>query len=139
MQAAVYEQFQQPLALQTAPDPAPSASGALIAVKANGICRSDWRGQMGHDPDIHLSRLPEHIGFVEAASLAVFKQESGACSYLVILAHKAGYGCCQLIRLLQSHHVSGVFDEGKGGVGDMLGQVTAVFGRRHYIFGTANH
>ncbi|HFE66535.1 MAG TPA: alcohol dehydrogenase [Chloroflexi bacterium] len=60
MKAAVYEQFQQPLAIQTVPDPAPDPDGVIIEVKANGICRSDWHGWMGHDPDIHLPHVPGH-------------------------------------------------------------------------------
>lgn len=27
---------------------------------AIGICRSDWHGWMGHDPDISLPRVPGH-------------------------------------------------------------------------------
>ncbi len=69
MKAAVYEQFQQPLAIQTVPDPTPDPDGVIIEVKANGICRSDWHGWMGHDPDIRLPHVPGHelAGVVAAA------------------------------------------------------------------------
>ena len=60
MKAAVYEQFQHPLTIQTVPDPAPDPDGVIIEVKANGICRSDWHGWMGHDPDIRLPHVPGH-------------------------------------------------------------------------------
>jgi alcohol dehydrogenase len=43
------------------PDPTPPADGVVIAVQANGICRSDWHGWQGHDPDIQtLPHIPGH-------------------------------------------------------------------------------
>ena len=60
MKAAVFEQFRQPLTIQIVPDPVASADGVVIQVKANGICRSDWHGWMGHDSDIHLPHVPGH-------------------------------------------------------------------------------
>ncbi len=60
MRAAIYEQFQQPLKIQNAPDPIASEDGVVIEVRANGICRSDWHGWMGHDPDIRLPHVPGH-------------------------------------------------------------------------------
>src|SRR5512142_2534423 len=60
MKAAVFEKFQGPLKIQTVPDPAPTDDGVVIQVKANGICRSDWHGWMGHDPDIVLPHVPGH-------------------------------------------------------------------------------
>lgn len=68
MKAAVYEQFRQPLSIQNVADPTPSDDGVAIAVKACGICRSDWHGWMGNDADIHLPHVPGHelAGVVEA-------------------------------------------------------------------------
>jgi len=60
MRAAIFEQFQQPLSIQNLPDPAPPDDGVVIQVKANGICRSDWHGWMGHDSDVHLPHVPGH-------------------------------------------------------------------------------
>lgn len=73
MRAAVYEQFQQPLTIQDVPDPAPPENGVVIAVKACGICRSDWHGWMGNDPDIKLPHVPGHelAGVVEAVGANV--------------------------------------------------------------------
>lgn len=73
MKAAVYEQFQQPLAIQDVPDPAAPENGVVIVVKACGICRSDWHGWMGNDPDIRLPHVPGHelAGMVEAAGANV--------------------------------------------------------------------
>jgi alcohol dehydrogenase len=60
MRAAVYEEFASPLSIQHLPDPAPESHGVVIEVKATGLCRSDWHGWMGHDPDIRLPHVPGH-------------------------------------------------------------------------------
>jgi len=60
MKAAYFEQFQQPLFLRELADPAPEIDGVVIEVKATGLCRSDWHGWMGHDPDIKLPHVPGH-------------------------------------------------------------------------------
>ncbi len=60
MKAAVFEQFQSPLTIRTVPDPVPELDGAVIAVRACGICRSDWHGWMGHDSDVRLPHVPGH-------------------------------------------------------------------------------
>jgi alcohol dehydrogenase len=60
MRAAYYEAFQQPLSLQDLPEPRPDDHGAVIRVGASGLCRSDWHGWMGHDPDIRPPHVPGH-------------------------------------------------------------------------------
>jgi len=60
MKAAVYEAFQAPLSLQNVADPQPGDRSVVIEVKATGLCRSDWHGWMGHDPDIVLPHVPGH-------------------------------------------------------------------------------
>ena len=60
MRAAYYEAFQQPLSLQDLPEPALADHGAVIRVGASGLCRSDWHGWMGHDPDITPPHVPGH-------------------------------------------------------------------------------
>ena len=73
MRAAVYEQFQQPIVIREVPPPKPSDDGVVIAVKACGICRSDWHGWMGNDPDIRLPHVPGHelAGVVETVGANV--------------------------------------------------------------------
>ena len=68
MRAVVYEAFQQSPSIQTLPDPTPVNDGVVLKVKAAGLCRSDWHGWMGHDPDIKLPHVPGHelAGMVEA-------------------------------------------------------------------------
>ena len=52
MRAVIYDAFGAPPAVRDVPDPAPPAGGAVIRVDATGLCRSDWHGWRGHDPDI---------------------------------------------------------------------------------------
>jgi alcohol dehydrogenase len=40
--------------------PSPGADGAVIEVRATGLCRSDWHGWMGHDASIRLPHVPGH-------------------------------------------------------------------------------
>lgn len=60
MRALHYETFGGPVTLRHLPDPVPAPDGVVIAVKASGMCRSDWHGWMGHDPDIRLPHVPGH-------------------------------------------------------------------------------
>ena len=68
MRAALYEEFGQPIRIKTLPEPVPTNDGVVIRVVANGICRSDWHGWMGHDSDVKLPHVPGHemAGVVEA-------------------------------------------------------------------------
>ena len=67
MKVAVYEQFKKPLTIQTVSDPTPTKNAVVIKVEACGICRSDWHGWMGNDPDIALPHIPGHelAGIIE--------------------------------------------------------------------------
>jgi alcohol dehydrogenase len=60
MKAVYYEAFGQPPFVTQVNDPTPSAEGVVIQVEATGLCRSDWHGWMGHDPDIRLPHVPGH-------------------------------------------------------------------------------
>ncbi|MDQ1029130.1 D-arabinose 1-dehydrogenase-like Zn-dependent alcohol dehydrogenase [Streptomyces umbrinus] len=68
MRAVVFEQYGKPAELRTVPDPAPAPHGVVVRVAATGLCRSDWHGWQGHDPDITLPHVPGHelAGTVEA-------------------------------------------------------------------------
>jgi len=79
MRAAVYKEFATPLIIQNLPDPTPSDRGVVIRVKATGLCRSDWHGWMGHDPDISLPHVPGHelAGVIEATGKGVVRWNIG--------------------------------------------------------------
>lgn len=68
MKALLYNAFQGPLQVKNVPDPSPNPKGVVIKVAATGLCRSDWHGWMGHDPDIRLPHVPGHelAGTIEA-------------------------------------------------------------------------
>ena len=52
MRAVLYEHFREPPRVHNVANPTPTAQGVVIKVEASGLCRSDWHGWMGHDPDI---------------------------------------------------------------------------------------
>ena len=60
MKAMYYEAFGSRPEVRTLPEPTPEPDGVVIKVEASGICRSDWHGWMGHDPDISLPHVPGH-------------------------------------------------------------------------------
>ena len=60
MKAVLFEQFGQAPQITQVDDPIPHADGVVVEVKATGVCRSDWHGWMGHDPDIELPHVPGH-------------------------------------------------------------------------------
>lgn len=60
MKAAIYREYRGPITIESFPDPEPAPDGVVLRVEANGICRSDWHGWVGHDPDIVLPHVPGH-------------------------------------------------------------------------------
>jgi len=93
MKAAVYREFKKPLTIETLPDPSPGKNGVVIKVKATGLCRSDWHGWMGHDPDIRLPHVPGHelAGIVEAVGSEIKQWKVGD---RVTLPFVCGCGSC---------------------------------------------
>jgi Zn-dependent alcohol dehydrogenases len=93
MRAAIYEEFGKPISIQNLPDPSPTDTGVVIEVKATGICRSDWHGWMGHDPDIHLPHVPGHelAGVIAAVGKQVERWKVGE---RVTLPFVCGCGSC---------------------------------------------
>ncbi|WP_285778728.1 alcohol dehydrogenase catalytic domain-containing protein [Microtetraspora sp. NBRC 13810] len=70
----MYHEFDGEPVLGEVPDPTPSAGGAVIRVEATGLCRSDWHGWRGHDPDIRrFPHVPGHelAGTVQAVGGSV--------------------------------------------------------------------
>ncbi|WP_411031941.1 zinc-dependent alcohol dehydrogenase family protein [Spongiimicrobium sp. 3-5] len=60
MEAIVYHTFRGSLSIEKVADPTPNHHGVVVKVGATGLCRSDWHGWMGHDPDIALPHVPGH-------------------------------------------------------------------------------
>ncbi len=79
MKAMYYEAFGQTPQIRTLPDPEPAFDGVVIKVGATGLCRSDWHGWKGHDPDIRLPHVPGHelAGRVVATGKGVMRFRIG--------------------------------------------------------------
>ncbi|WP_369259507.1 zinc-dependent alcohol dehydrogenase family protein [Streptomyces sp. R35] len=73
MRAVVFERYEEPAEVREVADPTPAEHGVVVRVEATGLCRSDWHGWMGHDPDITLPHVPGHelAGIVEAVGARV--------------------------------------------------------------------
>ncbi|MFC9531482.1 zinc-dependent alcohol dehydrogenase family protein [Streptomyces sp. NPDC056975] len=79
MRAVVFEKFGERAEVREVPDPVPAPHGVVVRVEATGLCRSDWHGWMGHDPDIRLPHVPGHelAGVVEAVGADVLDRRPG--------------------------------------------------------------
>ncbi|MEU5598199.1 zinc-dependent alcohol dehydrogenase family protein [Streptomyces sp. NPDC020298] len=79
MRAVVFERYGEPAEVREVPDPEPAEHGVVVRVEATGLCRSDWHGWMGHDPDITLPHVPGHelAGTVEAVGDRVTRWRPG--------------------------------------------------------------
>jgi len=60
MKAVYYKEFQGKVEVREVPEPTVSTDSVVLKVEATGLCRSDWHGWMGHDPDIVLPHVPGH-------------------------------------------------------------------------------
>ncbi|CAM5700704.1 zinc-dependent alcohol dehydrogenase family protein [Streptomyces purpurascens] len=73
MRAVVFERYGETAEVREVADPQPAEHGVVVRVEATGLCRSDWHGWQGHDPDIALPHVPGHelAGVVEAVGARV--------------------------------------------------------------------
>lgn len=60
MKAAVLERFAGPIEIRDVPSPECPPDGAVVAVRACGVCRSDHHAWMGADPDVVLPHVMGH-------------------------------------------------------------------------------
>jgi alcohol dehydrogenase len=79
MKALVYRAFCVLPEIEQVPDPVPVDDGVVLKVMASGICRSDWHGWQGNDPDIELPHIPGHelAGIIEAVGAGVSRWKVG--------------------------------------------------------------
>lgn len=79
MKAVYYERFGGTPRIANLPDPSPAPDGVVVKVEATGLCRSDWHGWKGHDPDIILPHVPGHelAGTVAAVGNLVTRWKPG--------------------------------------------------------------
>ncbi|WP_309062078.1 zinc-dependent alcohol dehydrogenase family protein [Streptomyces sp.] len=79
MRAVVFERYGEPAGVREVADPEAAEHGVVVRVEATGLCRSDWHGWQGHDPDITLPHVPGHelAGVVEAVGARVARWRPG--------------------------------------------------------------
>lgn len=78
MRAVVYSAYGQTPVVTTVPAPAAPDGGAVLDVRATGVCRSDWHAWRGHDP-VPLPNTPGHelAGVVASVGVGVTRWRPG--------------------------------------------------------------
>ena len=116
MKAAIFREFQGPITIETVADPQLPDDGVIIKVGANGICRSDWHGWMGHDPSISLPHVPGHelAGTVADVGKDVRKWQVGD---RVTVPFSCGCGTCGECASGNQHICDNDFQPGFSGWG----------------------
>ena len=112
MKAVVYETFKKPMTIRSMPDPSPHPDGVVIRVEANGLCRSDWHGWMGHDSDIEtLPHVPGHelAGVIEEVGKEVRRWKAGD---RVTVPFALGCGSCPQCQSGNQHVCDDYFQPG---------------------------
>lgn len=96
MKAISYPAVRVLPSLVDVPDPACPAGGAVIAVGATGLCRSDWHAWQGHDP-VPLPHIPGHefAGTVAEVGTGVTRWRVGD---RVTVPFVCGCGVCEYCR-----------------------------------------
>jgi alcohol dehydrogenase len=100
MRAAVYERFEGPISVVEVADPTPLPDEAVVQVTAVGLCRSDYHGWHGTDPDIVCPHVGGHefVGRVVAVGSAVRRVAVGD---RIMVPFVCGCGECEPCRLGQ--------------------------------------
>jgi len=78
MKAVVYQDHGATPALTEVPTPPCPAGGAVLTVRATGVCRSDWHAWRGHEP-VPLPHIPGHelAGVVAEVGAGVTRWRAG--------------------------------------------------------------
>jgi alcohol dehydrogenase len=101
VRAIVIEEFGARPTVADVPAPAVADDGVVLRVAATGLCRSDWHGWQGHDPDIRLPHVPGHE--IAGTIAAVGRQVSGwAEADRVTVPFVCACGACAACR--DGHH-----------------------------------
>ena len=123
MRAAIYEEFGGPIEVGDVRDPAATDGSVIVRVEATGVCRSDWHGWQGHDPDITaLPHVPGHelAGVVVSVGEGVSLIRRGMS---VIVPFICGCGICANCRAGRGNVCQEQYQPGFHGWGSFAEQV----------------
>ena len=96
MRAVVYDAIGVTPVVRDVPDPVAPEGGVVVAVRATGLCRSDWHAWVGHD-DISLPHVPGHelAGVVSSVGEGV---DGWSVGDRVTVPFVEGCGACEWCR-----------------------------------------
>src|SRR5205085_2030329 len=129
----VYHEFGGKIATETVPDPAPPPDGVVIRIEATGLCRSDWHGWRGHDPDINrFPHVPGHefAGTVVAVGRDVLRSWLGQ---RVTMPFAAGCGACDECRRGNQHICDRQYQPGFSGWGSFAEYVAVPYAKVNLV------
>ncbi|GAA2142776.1 zinc-dependent alcohol dehydrogenase family protein [Nocardioides koreensis] len=121
MRAVVFDAYgQQPL-VRSVPEPDCPAGAVVVAVRATGVCRSDWHAWRGHDP-VSLPHVPGHelAGEVVRVGEGVTRVAVGD---RVTVPFVCGCGVCELCRSGDAQVCPDQYQPGFSGPGSFAEQV----------------
>jgi alcohol dehydrogenase len=100
MKAALYRHFRGPIEVVDVDDPTPAPGEVVVRILAVGLCRSDYHGWHGTDPDIVCPHVGGHefVGRVVAVGQGVRRVSEGD---RVVAPFVCGCGRCEPCRLGQ--------------------------------------
>lgn len=132
MRAAIFENFGELAAVRDVPDPEPGPDSIVIDVRANGVCRSDWHGWIGHDPTIKLPHVPGHemAGVVSSVGENVSNLAVGD---RVTVPFACGCGECRYCKADQLHICNDDFQPGFTHWGSFAEQVEIHYADRNVV------
>jgi alcohol dehydrogenase len=133
MKAVVYYRFGGRIAVESLADPSPEPDGAVIRVEATGLCRSDWHGWRGHDPDIkHFPHVPGHefVGVVVAVGRDVRRAQIGQ---RVTMPFVAGCGNCDECKRGNQHICDFQYQSGFSGWGSFAEYVAVRYADENLV------
>jgi alcohol dehydrogenase len=117
MKAVTYHEFGGRIGIESVSDPTPAPDGAVVQVEATGLCRSDWHGWRGHDPDI--KKFP-HVPGHEFAGIVVEVGRDVSGNFVgqrVTVPFVAGCGNCVECRRGNQHICDAQYQPGFNGWG----------------------
>lgn len=133
MKAVVFHEFGGEITIADIESPVPPPGGAVIRVAATGLCRSDWHGWRGHDPDI--TKLP-HVPGHEFAGTVVDVGSQVSRSLIgqrVTMPFVAGCGTCPECHRGNQHICNQQYQPGFSGWGSFAEFVAVRYAENNLV------